>query len=193
MDRTFSNDGGQRLSPNSAAPILAAEEFDASDLSSLASLTFPLACPPELTKADMAAFIEENLTPSAFRRYIAEPENVVLLARDAVGDPLAYTLGIPGRGDDDDAAALITAERPMYLSKVYAAPRAHGTGLSTALMDAHAVVARERGFDSLWLGTNVDNGRARRFYEKIGFVDRGRRTFLVGGQNCHDVVYELPL
>ena len=141
----------------------------------------------------MASFIEENLTPSAFRRYLTDPNNVVMLARDKAGDPLAYTLGIPGRGEDADAAALLAAESPMYLSKVYAAPRAHGTGLSTSLIDTHAVISRERGFDSLWLGTNVENGRARRFYEKVGFVDRGRRTFMVGGQTCHDVVYELHL
>ena len=193
VDTTFSYDGGRGPSQGPAIPILVAEEPDASDLSSLAALTFPLACPPQLSKADIAAFIEENLTPSAFRRHLTDPDSVVLLARDTAGDPLAYTLGIPGRGEDATAAALLEATAPMYLSKVYAAPRAQGTGLSTALMDAHAAIAGERGFNSLWLGTNVENGRARRFYEKCGFADRGRRTFVVGGQTCHDVVYELPL
>ena len=160
-------------------------------------MTFPLACPPHLSKADIAAFIEEQLTPSAFRHYLTDPSSVVLLARDSAGDPLAYTLGIPDPGEPDPGeeapAALLEAQTPMYLSKVYAAPRAQGTGLSTALLDAHAAIARTRGFDSLWLGTNVENARARRFYEKSGFADRGRRTFVVGGQTCHDVVYELSL
>ena len=192
MDTSFSYDGGRRIPQAQEIPILIAEESDASDLSSLAALTFPLACPPHLSKADIAAFIEEQLTPSAFRHYVTDPDNVVLIARDSAGDPLAYTLGIPGPGEDTPAA-LLKAETPMYLSKVYAAPRAQGTGLSTALLDAHAAIARTRGFDSLWLGTNVENARARRFYEKSGFADRGRRTFVVGGQTCHDVVYELSL
>lgn len=193
MDSTFSHDGGSPASRGLLPAIAGAEISDASDLSSLAALTFPLACPAELSRADIAAFIEENLTPSAFRSYLSDPANIVLMARDATGDPLAYTLALPGRGDDPDAAALLLCSRPMYLSKIYAAPRAQGTGLSGALIAALVDATRSRGFDSLWLGTNVENARARRFYEKQGFLDRGRRTFTVGGQRCHDVVYELPL
>ena len=193
VDRTSSNDGGAPASPGQSPEIFSAELQDAPDLSSLAALTFPLACPPDLSREDIASFIEANLTPSAFRAYLSNEDNIVLMARDGQGDPLAYVLALPGRGDDEDAAALITGARPLYLSKVYAAPRAQGTGLSSALVSSLIDEARSRGFDSMWLGTNVDNARARRFYDKTGFVDRGRRTFVVGGQICHDVVYELPL
>lgn len=178
--------------PHSLA-IRLARSADASDLAALAALTFPLACPPELTHDDIAAFIEADLKPSDFRHYIAAPDNIVLLARDANNDPLGYVLALPGYGADPEASAGVRGSHPLYLSKVYAAPRAHGTGLSQRLLDTLVDAAIARGHDSLWLGTNSQNVRARRFYEKQGFTVVGARTFIVGGQRCRDVVYERVL
>lgn len=55
-----------------------------------------------------------------------------------------------------------------YLSTLFTMPGAHGSGLGTALLDA-ALPDREAAY--LW--TMVDNERAKRFYEREGFVADG--------------------
>lgn len=170
--------------------IAPATAEDARDLAAIAALTFPLACPPELSTAQIADFIESELKPSDFARYLAAPANIVLLARDRVGDPVGYVLALPGRGVDPEASRNVRGSRPLYLSKCYAAPRAHGSGLSAALMQSLVDEAARRGHDSVWLGTNDGNARARRYYEKHGFALIGARSFVVGGKACRDVVYE---
>jgi ribosomal protein S18 acetylase RimI-like enzyme len=58
----------------------------------------------------------------------------------------------------------------------------HGAGVGNALIEASADAARERGAVSLWLGVNIHNPRANRFYEKSGFKVVGHKTFLLGGR-----------
>lgn len=170
-----------------------AELADADALSALAALTFPLACPPELSYADIASFIEAGLSPAAFRDYLSDGDNLVLVTRDDQGDLLSYVLAIPGVVMDPGSAEELLGQYPLGISKFYAAPRAQGTGLARAMLAEVVRLAQVAGFDSLWLGTNLANGRARRFYEREGFVERGRRFFTVGEHRCEDAVYELML
>lgn len=180
-------------SPHPAFTVATGEPDEAEALAAVAALTFPLACPDSLSREAIAAFTEENLSPSAFSAHLADPGTIVLLARDPAGDPVGYVVAIPGRGEDPAAGALARGRTPIYLSKCYAAPRAHGSGLATELMERTVELARSAGHDSLWLGTNADNARARRFYAKTGFLQRGERDFVVGGQLCRDVVLERPI
>ena len=41
----------------------------------------------------------------------------------------------------------------------------------------------------VFLGTNAANRRARHAYRKLGFDEVGERTFMVGEQDNHDVVF----
>lgn len=173
--------------------LAAATADQAAELAAIAALTFPLACPPELTVAQIVAFVEQELKPSDFARYLADEANIVFISHDDAGDPLGYLLALPEAGTDPAAAAQLRGTNPVYLSKCYAAPRAHGTGLATTLVKALFDEAARRGHDSVWLGTNEANLRARRFYEKQGFQLVGERKFVVGGKVCSDVTYELLL
>jgi len=79
------------------------------------------------------------------------------------------------------------------VSKFYVDAAERGGGAAAELLDALVDEARGRGLRSLWLATNVANGRARRFYARRGFLERGGRTFVVGEVDNTDVVLELPL
>jgi RimJ/RimL family protein N-acetyltransferase len=59
-----------------------------------------------------------------------------------------------------------------------------GQGLGRALMDATLKAAKERGFTRIELTVRVDNERARRLYERFGFVTEGlcRRHMRVDGE-----------
>jgi GNAT superfamily N-acetyltransferase len=55
-----------------------------------------------------------------------------------------------------------------------------GTGLARELHDAAIAAARERGFERMRLYTPARHGRARRFYEREGWVQAGEELYLPG-------------
>ena len=56
------------------------------------------------------------------------------------------------------------------LFSIYVLPRAWGSGLGTALIERGEEELRSRGFTSATLNVLADNPRARRFYERQGWV-----------------------
>ena len=169
-------------------PAVAAE---VDQLSELAALTFPLACPPSSTAADQQAFIADVLSPERFASYLADPERAVLVAVD--GTLVGYTMLVFGPPTDPDVRAALTLAPSVELSKCYVHPDHHGAGVAHALMSASLEVARERAAAAMWLGVNQQNARARAFYERSGFAVVGTKHFTVGSRIEDDFVLERPL
>lgn len=162
-------------------------------MASLAARTFPLACPPELDAPAIEAFIAENLTPEALRAHLDTPGHELLVASGTGGEAVGYVLLVAGTEMDPDCAAQIVHHPTIGISKFYVDPAHHGAGLAAVMLDDVSRRSRAGGARSVWLATNLANTRARRFYGKHGFLERGQRTFDVGGVLNTDVVYELPL
>ncbi|MCU1414229.1 MAG: GCN5-related N-acetyltransferase, partial [Microbacteriaceae bacterium] len=74
--------------------------------------------------------------------------------------------------------------------KCYARAAHHGAGVSQALVAASVEAAAKRGAAGMWLGANLYNDRANRFYEKSGFTVVGRKTFMVGDEPQEDYTRE---
>lgn len=169
-----------------------AENADAAALAALASLTFPLACPPHTTDEAKAAFIVEHLSEASFARYLVDPARAIFVA-EADGAFTGYTMLVAGDPADADVAAAATLRPTVELSKCYVHPDAHGAGVAAALMAASIADAQASGAAGMWLGVNQQNARAQRFYEKHGFARVGVKRFLVGDRYEDDYVYERPL
>lgn len=160
---------------------------DLTDLADVAAATFPLACPPSATAANIAAFIDENLSRARFAEYLADAGRPVLVAREA-GRITGYTMLIDGVPDDDAVARAVTVRPAVEVSKLYVLPDGHGAGVSAALMTAALRCAADRGAACAWLGVNQENQRAQRFYRKQGFTVSGTKTFRLGDRLEHDYV-----
>lgn len=161
---------------------------DAAALAAVAAETFPLACPPHIPSEAIASFVAANLSEAAFAGYILDPAYEVLVARDDDGLLGGYALTVR-REPPADIAALLPLGAVTELSKLYVRAAAHGSGTAGTLLAAVIDRARAARTPILWLGTNRQNLRARRFYEREGFELRGTRRFLVGGSWEDDVVY----
>lgn len=192
----------------------------AAAVADVAAATFPLACPPHSSPADIAAFIGDNLRPENFARHIADPDTDVLVARDRPGGPMiGYTLIHHTDPKHPNVAAVVTARPVTELSKMYVLPGHHGqrraphnngtvgngpaddrtAGNRTArnqpahaLMRAAIARATERGSVLVWLGVNEENVRAQRFYSKMGFTRAGVKTFDLNGSIEHDYILVRP-
>lgn len=169
-----------------ALEIIRARDNDLTELADVAAATFPLACPPSSPAADIAAFIAANLTEECFARFLADPNRAVFIARQ--GPILGYTMLIRGEPADHDVARAVPARPAVELSKMYALPRAHGTGAASALMTAAVDFAVADHARCVWLGVNQENQRAQRFYAKHGYTVSGTKTFVLGDRIEHDYV-----
>ena len=78
--------------------------------------------------------------------------------------------------------------RQFYLVKAW-----QGHGLADEMMAWVIDQAEQKGGDDLYLSVFVDNHRARRFYERWGFVAEGRYAFMVGTHADEDIVMRRPL
>ena len=170
----------------------AAVAADLNELSDVAAQTFPLACPASVSADNVAAFIAENLSEHRFRGYLADPDRLVLTARDD-GRMVGYAMLIRGVPDDDDVQRAVTLRPAIELSKMYVLPDNHGAGVSAALMSSALDGARELRAHGVWLGVNQQNRRAQRFYGKHGFTICGTKTFRLGEAIENDYVMECPV
>lgn len=108
----------------------------------------------------------------------ASGDCVVLLAGDGP-DGLAVLRFRP---------ALWSSGLECYLAELYVVPGQRGHRLGRALMEAALREARERGADTMDLGTSADDVAARRLYESLGFTNRES-----GGEGAVMYVYEREL
>ncbi|MCQ1950934.1 GNAT family N-acetyltransferase [Arthrobacter sp. zg-Y859] len=173
------------------ASISSATLEDVPGLADLAAVTFPLACPPEVTPADSAAFVAANLSAERFAGYLGDETCRVLVARTE-GRLSGYCLLVLAPPSDPDVVEALESGRAMQpsgeLSKFYLHPTAHGSGLAGQLVEAAARVAESAGARSMWLGVNNRNVRAQSFYRKSGFTTVGRRSFQVGVHTFRDLI-----
>lgn len=88
--------------------------------------------------------------------------HVALLRRTHAGALLAYCVALPGVEE-------------MHLLNLTVAPAAQGRGLARSLLDVLAARCRRERRGALWLEVRESNQRARRIYERYGFVAVGLR------------------
>ncbi|MHA7305299.1 GNAT family N-acetyltransferase [Arthrobacter sp. TMN-49] len=176
--------------------IRTAVAADAPELAALAALTFPLACPAGSPPEEIESFVAQYLSVHAFERYVADPARKIFLAHgvpsSGADSLLAYSMLVDAPPSDADVAAVVCGDDSAELSKCYAHPDTHGSGVSATIMAASLDWVRELGRGQVWLGVNSENLRAQGFYLKHGFTIAGTRSFRLGNRVEHDYVMVRP-
>ncbi|WP_311211316.1 MULTISPECIES: GNAT family N-acetyltransferase [unclassified Arthrobacter] len=175
-----------------AETIRTATTHDAGKLAELAAVTFPLACPPGSSPADIQAHLEKTLSEPNFEEYLAD-SNITIVVLDDDGQLLGYTMLIAKPATDPDVASVLSALPSTELSKCYVHPDHHGKGAASQLIKASLADAADKGASGVWLGVNSENAKAIRFYEKSGFQRVGTKSFTLGNTVEHDFVMEHQL
>ena len=164
-----------------------ARAADAEALSLVAGATFLETYAGILDGADLLAHCRERLTGEAFAVLLAGPANRVTIAEHEEGcAAIGYAAVTP-------SALPLADRRDVELLRLYVLDAFHGSGLGPALMRRVVDEARSAGAVRLLLGVYHGNVRARRFYERQGFVIVGERPFQVGALIHLDPVYALTL
>ncbi len=134
---------------------------------------------------DLAAFLT-NHSPANWTAELTDPRYHVVLAM--AGDEAAgyAKLGPPSLPFEPTGT-------PVELRQFYVRKGWQGSGLAATMMERMLDTARATGADELFLSVFVDNARARRFYERYGFVRVGRYDFMVGNHRDEDDVMRVAL
>lgn len=135
---------------------------------------------------DLTTFLDEAFGPRGLPAQIGDPAYRIHVATDAgriMGFAKIGPVVFPG---DWPAGAI-------ELHQLYVLRDRHGAGIGPALMDWALATARAGGGSEMILSVFIDNHRARRFYERYGFVEIGSYRFMVGEQADDDRIMRLAL
>ncbi len=130
---------------------------------------------------DFAAFMA-RFTPEAWAAEFNDPRYAFHLA-EADGRIIGYCKIGPM-----DLPVENCGEGARELYQIYLGAAAKGKGVADALMGWAYDQARKLGGDTLYLSVFTDNHRARRFYERHGFVEVGPYEFMVGDHVDADII-----
>ena len=135
---------------------------------------------------DLATFLDAAFGADGLPSQLTDPAFSVRLARDGdaiIGFCKVGPVAFPG---DWPASAI-------ELHQLYILGPWQGEGVAPVLMDWALDRARARGASEVILSVYIDNHRARRFYERYGFVEIGKYTFMVGEHQDDDRLMRLTL
>lgn len=162
-----------------------ADADDAPQLSKLGAVTFTETFGHLYQPGDLAAFLVGH-GEDQWRKELGDPEFAVLIAEED-GRAIGYAkVGPPHLPFEPRGTAVEL--RQFYLLEPW-----QGRGLADQMMQWVIDEAERRGGDDLYLSVFVDNDRARKFYERWGFVAEGRYAFMVGNHADEDIVMRRPL
>lgn len=129
-------------------------EATPADAEALASLSGQLGYPADV--------------PTILRRLAQAERGVVLVALDAEGTVCAVAHAEPRR--------LLIAEPFVELAALVVDEAARGSGAGAALLAAVEAWAREQGFTSVRVRSNVLRESAHRFYLREGYIEKKRQA-----------------
>ncbi len=133
---------------------------------------------------DMRAYIAEFLSVETFHRDLAAKDSIFFIA-EVDGKIIGYAKLKENSNED-----CVSGENPIELNKLYVAHNFHGQGIAQTLMEKCFAEAKNKNYQTMWLGVWEHNYRAQRFYEKLGFTRVGSHIFQLGTDAQIDWVME---
>ena len=167
------------MAPGLEAPsevtIRPASVDDAGTLAEFAERTFRDTFGADNRPEDMDEYVAHAFGESVQRGELLDSRVDVLLMETPLRSLVGY-------------AQLVVAEPPVpitpspavELQRFYVDRAFHGQGLAQRLMRAALGKAIDRNANLLWLGVWEHNARAIAFYRKLGFIEAGSQSFILG-------------
>jgi diamine N-acetyltransferase len=137
--------------------------------------------------ADLAAFLDANMSEAVYARQIADPAYAIRVACGDDGAMVGFVKCGANHLPMPEGEPAREATRELH--QLYVAKKAHGSGLADMLMHCALDDAAVHGAQALYLSVFVENHRAKRFYSRYDFVEIGANPFHIGDQIDDDRVF----
>jgi diamine N-acetyltransferase len=92
-----------------------------------------------------------------------------------------------------EAPSYLKALKPVEIKRFYVDSPWHGKGIAGALMAQVLDHVGSKNADQIWLGVWEHNPKAKRFYQKMGFLEVGEHVFQLGSDPQRDLILSRKL
>lgn len=157
---------------------------DAGLLAELGAQTFTETFTEDNTPEDMAAYLAASFSLETLTAELTDPLSVFFIA-EVDGHPAGYAKLHSGKALDG-----VENQKQIELVRLYVSRKWLGRGVGQALMQRCIDEAREKGFQTIWLGVWERNSRALAFYRKWNFREFGEHIFQLGSDPQRDVLMQ---
>ena len=86
------------------------------------------------------------------------------------------------------APSCVQAVNPVEIRRFYVNSPWHGQGIAQTMMNRLLEHVTSKNADQIWLGVWEHNPKARRFYQKMGFLEVGDHVFQLGSDPQRDLI-----
>ena len=137
--------------------------------------------------SDLADYCARIYSPENIRTEFNDPNSTYFIAE--IND---RAVGFAKLRENNRVDCLGDAHA-IELQRIYVLERLKGQNVGKALITRCLDSAREKSYDTLWLGVWEKNMRAQRFYEKIGMNNIGTTDFSDGKNSFINFVYAIKV
>ena len=141
---------------------------DAPTLSVLSAATFYDTFTGTCTEKDMQEFLQDYFSLKQVKLELRNKNDFYFFA-EIEGKPIGYLRIM----EDYSNFPLMKKWKALELKRLYVNKDFHGKGIAQVLMQFAIDFATKYQYEVLWLGVWEHNYRAKKFYEKAGFLDSG--------------------
>jgi len=155
---------------------------DVQILTDLGCRTFIETFSKDNSKEDMDLYVAETFNSKKQLSEIQDPKRYIEIActkNEASGFLHLF---------DGPVDVAVTGNKPIEILRLYVDSKWHGKGIGPALMDRSLQIAKDQGFQTIWLGVWELNLRAQAFYKKYGFQVVGQHIFKLGNDEQIDLI-----
>ncbi|MEO5977716.1 MAG: GNAT family N-acetyltransferase [Chryseolinea sp.] len=174
----------------SHTPALTVRKATMSDLQLLIDLgirTFHDTFASVNKKEDMDMYMAKSFNTEQLTSELLDDRNTFIIVESGT-TPAGYA-----KVRQSEAPAELADENLVEIERVYAGKEFLGKQVGKFIMDACLDIARQEGFEMVWLGVWEHNERAIAFYEKCGFEIFGKHPFVLGTDHQTDLLFKKKL
>ncbi|GAA0892927.1 GNAT family N-acetyltransferase [Fulvivirga kasyanovii] len=167
--------------------IRPAEKVDVKALQEIGRTTFTEAFGAVNSPENLQKYLDSKFSPEALAEEVANPDSMFFFAEHD-GQVIGYL-----KINFGDAQTESMPEHTMEIERIYVLAKYYGKGVAKLLFDKAMSLARETNSVTVWLGVWEENPRAIKFYEKNGFVEFDKHSFILGEDVQTDILMKLTL
>ncbi len=158
---------------------------DAASLAALSKKTFFDTFTGTCTPKDMDDFLENYFNEVQVIKELRNEKDFYFFA-EVDGVPLGYIRFMEDYSNFD----VMKKWKALELKRIYVLQEFQGRGIANKLLDVVQKFCVDQKYEVLWLGVWENNARAKRFYEKNGFINSGyTHSFPIGNTPQTDYWY----
>jgi ribosomal protein S18 acetylase RimI-like enzyme len=172
----------------SALTIIQADVSHAPLLTSISLQSFCEAFEKDNNPEDFKTYVDEAFSEEQLNKDIKEPGSIFYLAYYN-GEAVGYAR----LRNSTEVNDKFPGKKLIELHRLYTLDKYIGRGIGKALMNHCLQVAKQKGFEVIWLGVWEHNDHAQGFYKSFGFEKFSSHVFMVGNDPQTDYLLKKNL